>query len=262
MLISFIKGIIFFIIGLILLTILIIFGKKYLYFFPIKTIAYYNKPDDVEEIWIDHIHCWLSKKSKESEGKKLIIHCHGNAGNIGGRDWLFEEFKKTDSDLILFDYSGFGMSGKKPNEMQLYLDAQKVYDYCIDKLGYDKNKIIMYGESIGCPIAMKIAQENKINKIILQSGPYSILQIIFDRFPLGISWLLSLFVKNDFPTHKYLQKYKGKCLIIHGKNDKIIDVNHAKKLNKCNDQTELLLVEGGHNILEIDWNKIKHFVES
>lgn len=265
MIFIFSKGILFFIIGLVLLTIIILFGKKHLYFYPNIVSTYYNKPDYVEDIWVDHIHCWLrnnddSKKDKKE--RKIVIHCHGNAGNIGNRDWLFEEFKNIDCDLLLFDYSGFGMSGMKANETQLYSDAQKIYDHCINKLKYDKNNIIMYGESIGCPIAMKIAQENNINKIVLQSGPHSISQIVYDIFPFGIKWLLSLFVLNDFPTHKYLKKYKGKCLIIHGKNDKIINVDHAIKLNECNDQAELLLVDGGHNVLQIDWEKIKQFIIS
>lgn len=256
---SVLQGLLFFVIGLVLLAIIIIFGKRYLYFYPVKAVAYYNKPKDVEEIWIDHIHCWLSKRG---EGKKLVIHCHGNAGNIGNRVWLIEEFKRADCDLLLFDYSGFGMSGKKADEIQLYLDAQKVYDHCVGKLGYDKSDIIMYGESIGCPVAMRVAQENDVGKIILQSGPHSILQFIWDHFPWGVGWLLSLFVRNDFPTHRYLKQYGGKCLIIHGKDDKLIGVNHAEKLNGCSDQAELLLVEGGHNVLKLDWDKIEKFIFS
>jgi pimeloyl-ACP methyl ester carboxylesterase len=271
MALSFLKGMLFFVIGLVLLAIIIIFGKKYLYFYPIKAVSYYNKPNGVENIWIDHIHCWLSKMDAGVSdggdkggggGRKLVIHCHGNAGNIGNREWLVDEFKRVGCDLLLFDYSGFGMSGKKADEIQLYLDAQKVYDHCIGKLGYNKSEIVMYGESIGCPVAMRVAQENDVDKVILQSGPHSILQFIWDHFPWGVGWLLSLFVRNDFPTHRYLEKYGGKCLIIHGKNDKLIGVNHAEKLNGCNDQAELLLVEGGHNVLKLDWDRIEKFIGS
>mgnify|MGYP000418654172 CR=1 FL=1 len=273
MAISVLKGLLFFVIGLMLLSIIIIFGKRYMYFYPIRAAAYYNKPDHVEELWIDHIHCWLSRvngkggssgggASEEGNGKrKLIIHCHGNAGNIGNRDWLIDQFNQTGSDLLLFDYSGFGMSGKKADEIQLYMDAQKVYDHCVAKLGYNNGEIIMYGESIGCPVAMKVAKENDVKKVILQSGPHSILQFIWDHFPWGVGWLLSLFVRNDFPTHRYLEQYDGDCLIIHGKDDKLIGVNHAEKLNGCNDRAELLLVEGGHNVLKLDWNRIGKFIK-
>lgn len=267
----YLKAGIFLLIGLVLLVIIALFGKRYIYFYPIKAVAYYNKPDWVKEIWVDHIHCWLASRNENSidnsednndtiKKRKLVIHCHGNAGNIGDRDWLINKFDQAGADLLLFDYSGFGMSGKTPNENQLYSDASSVFDHCVKNLGYSVDNIIMYGESIGCPVAMKIADQKGVSKIILQSGPHSIYQFVWDHFPWGIASLLSWLVYNDFTTHKSLERFNGKCLIIHGEDDTLIKKNHAEMLNKCGKNSELVLVKGGHNELELDWGKILSFI--
>jgi len=250
---------------------IVVSGKAFIrsyYFHPSKVVSYTIKPETAVDIWIGHIHGWLCRKQKpggegDDEDRKLVIFCHGNAGNISHRDHLVEKFHKIGCDLLLFDYSGYGMSGKKPSETQFYEDAEEVYDYVIDKLKYPPEKIIFYGESIGCPVAMKTAQRKGIDKIILQSGPFSVFQFIRDRFAGMIAWLINFFVGEDFTTFMSLEAFLGKCLIIHGENDTLIGVNHAYKLQECNQEhTELKIVPGGHNDLVLDWGRIREFIQS
>lgn len=258
----------FLIIITIVITGIVVSGKAFIrsyYFHPFKAVSYPIKPETAVDIWIGHIHGWLCRKRKTPDGnqRKLVIFCHGNAGNISHRDHLVEPFHKIGCDLLLFDYSGYGMSGKKQSETQFYEDAEEVYDYVVGVLGYSPEEIIFYGESIGCPVAMKTAQRKGIDKIILQSGPFSVFQFINDRFSGMIAWLINFFVRDDFMTFMDLEAFLGKCLIIHGETDTLIGVNHAYKLQECNrEHTELKIVPGGHNDLVLDWETIREFIQS
>jgi uncharacterized protein len=266
----------FLIISVIVIVGIVVSGKAFIrsyYFHPSKAVSYTIKPETAVDIWVGHLHGWLCRKRKgqaQAQGddtdkspRKLVIFCHGNAGNISHRDHLVEPFHRIGCDLLLFDYSGYGMSGKKQSETQFYEDAEEVYDYAISVLGYNPDEIIFYGESIGCPVAMKTAQRKGIDKIILQSGPFSVFQFIRDRFSGMIAWLINFFVRDDFMTFMDLEAFLGKCLIIHGENDTLIGVNHAYKLQECNrEHTELQIVPGGHNDLVLDWGRIREFIQS
>ena len=255
------KALMLIVIGIILLVVCILFGKRWVYFYPTKVSQHAGKPKGMEDVWIEGLHGWLYTEKGSEEKRKIVIVFHGNAGHIGYRAHLLNPFKKMGVDLLLFDWSGYGMSGGSPSEDQLYSDGQKIVDWALQK-GYTKDRIVLYGESIGSPVACKVASDNGIEKLVLQSGPHSISKFIWNKFPVMIAGALSLFVRNDFPTYRYLQEFEGECLIMHGDNDQLIEPDHAEELEKCNDRAELCMVSGGHNFISLDWDKIEQFIAS
>lgn len=201
------------------------------------------------------------KCNNRSKSNYIILHCHGNAGNMFNRFYLSNKFRKIKCDLLIFDYSGYGLSSGSTSEKQMYIDTQLCFNY-LTSIGYAKCQIIMYGESIGCPIAIKIAIDNLCDKVILQSSVYSINQYIYDKFPKFISHLLTFFTKSDFRTDLYLEKYKYRCMLIHGTNDELFNPIHIVKFSELRPQIKLSLVYGDHNNLEIDWYQIHKFINS
>ena len=141
-------------------------------------------------------------------------------------------FQSIQCNLLLFDYSGYGKSGGKPSQSQLYHDVSSVLHYSQEIFQYPLHRIILYGESIGCPVAAYAATIYQVPNLILQSGPASILQYCYHKFPAWIYCFLYPMVFRDFPTSSYLNSYSGRCLIIHGNNDSLIPVHHAEILHQ------------------------------
>lgn len=205
---------------------------------------------------------------KNINSNKLILYCHGNAGNIYNRIHLFDKFKDT-SSIIMFDYRGYGLSTGTPSEKGVHNDVLAVWNYCIDKLEFEPNNITLYGCSLGCSIVLwlgKYLVKNEVilpNNIIVESGFYNLADMISTFYS---SYLVSI-VNSKFNNIKYIKKIGNKIniLIIHSKDDETINVKHAYKLKKHGkiDDNNLLIITGSHNspnINETIMYKIRSFI--
>lgn len=233
--------------------------KPFFYFHPSKEITI--TPDkfnlQFEDIYLQNdqkINGWLIKTKNKTN--TVILHCHGNAGNISNRIPISKTFVNLGYDVFVFDYRGFGNSTGKPNELGMYKDAETTWNYLNDK--YDN--IIIYGESIGCAMASHLAKDKKSNKLILQSGFTSMKQIVNDILDdiLGYNILLpyvNLYCWNELDTIEYCKKYDGKLMIIHSESDEVIPYSHGIELGKIADV--FYTCRGEHNDMIFDSDLIK-----
>ncbi len=100
-----------------------------------------------------------------SNGAKVtILYCHGNAGNIYHRLHRVRFFHRMGINFFIFDYRGYGKNGGKPDEKGLYEDAVAAYDYLTSRKDVDKNKIVVYGKSLGGPIAAEVCLRRKAGR--------------------------------------------------------------------------------------------------
>lgn len=49
----------------------------------------------------------------------------------------------------MVEYRGYGLSEGSPSEYGLYTDAQSAIDYILQRGDIDRNKIILFGRSLG-----------------------------------------------------------------------------------------------------------------
>lgn len=226
--------------------------KNYLYFQPNKDCSKYENNKDYENVFIDDIHGWLYESEEKN---KIIVYFHGNAGNIGSRINIMEQWKNQGYSIFIFDYSGYGLSKGNPSVKTFYSNAEKVMDFI---LSFQKiENVVLYGESIGCSVVSYISSKYDVNKIILQSGFISMKEIGKDFLPSFLQWILYLI--NDFDTYKFLISYKGKCLILHSKEDEIVNFRHGKKLSEIS--SDFIEMQGSHNNSIYDIKEVIQFIE-
>src|SRR5688572_20347397 len=48
--------------------------------------------------------------------RRVVLHCHGNGGNISHRLELLQILRSLELSVFLFDYRGYGLSDGRPNE--------------------------------------------------------------------------------------------------------------------------------------------------
>ena len=102
----------------------------------------------VEDCWLEtadnvRLHGWFATKGQYVNGTftpvvspSIILWCHGNAGNITDRFEKLLTMLNLPTDILLFDYRGYGRSEGTPSEEGLYLDAKAVWNYLLDKKEY------------------------------------------------------------------------------------------------------------------------------
>jgi len=233
---------------IVILFILILIVKRFAYFHPsFKFVAPIESFDDIYE---GNLHAWYKKGTTG----KVILFCHGNAGNVSHRQDKLIEFLKMGHSVLIFDYSGFGHSRGVPNENLCYANASMFVEY-LSRLGYQKENIIPYGESLGASVASYIARRYNLPCVVIESGLPSVKELIKVKFPL-LSFLKVFF--PEFNTVEYLTGYKGRIMVLHCVNDEIVPYSITEKMR--NIATISIDMEGTHNNPKIPWKKIQEFL--
>lgn len=229
--------------------VLVLIAKRFLYFKPSSDFEYPQA--NFEDIYEGEIHAWFLK----GNNNKLILFCHGNAGNISHRQEKVINLNNLGYSVLIFDYTGFGNSKGVPTESKCYHNGCMFADIFINK--YGKNNIIPYGESMGGAVASHIALRYNMPYLILESALPSIKSYISSHYKLlGII----SFLFNDFNTNDYVKKYTGKILVLHCRNDEIVYWDTTETLR--NRATKVIEMNGGHNDAQIPWNEIDRFLNN
>lgn len=227
--------------------------KQYFYFRPSRDTPQLP-PANYNNLSIAGIDCLMHQSSPQ-----IIMYCHGNSGNIYDRIHTMDAFKRRGYSIIMFDYSGYGKSTGWPSERQLYMDASIVFLH-LTKM-YAIRDIILYGESIGCPVASYVAKTFHVPKLILQCPPYNMSRVVLDMLPRFIKSCVSYLCKNDFDTSRLLRQYTGNALIMHGVDDTLIPISHGQSLARIGNHS-FVQCYGGHNDVVIDWNALERYIRN
>jgi len=174
----------------------------------------------------------------------VVLHCHGNAGNIGGRLDVCRMLLATGVNVLVFDYRGFGRSQGWPSEEGTYLDAQAAYQW-LRRRGFPANRIIPYGVSLGGGVASELALREPVGGLVLQSTFTSVTDLGAEYFPwLPVRWLGTI----RYDTRSKLPLLHVPVLIMHSRTDETVPFPHSKRNFAAANEPKLFCeLEGGHN---------------
>lgn len=236
-------------------------------YFPFKEIQFTPKNIDIpfEDVYLKtkdgyKINGWFMPCK---EARRTILFFHGNAGNIEHRLDKIKMLRDTGLNIFIIDYRGYGLSQGDPSEEGLYLDAEASYDYLINERKIDSYKIIVYGESLGCAVSVKLASEREVGALILEGAFSSAKDMAKKYYPF-----LPLFVFADrYNSWSRIRDINAPKLFIHSKEDEIVPINLAEKLyNAAECPKYFTELGGGHNTAFLDSspdyiNSIKEFIK-
>ncbi len=246
-----------FIVYPLLLIVLFVVYVKYIesksIFFPTKNIDL--TPQDLqipfEDIYIkaggsNQINGWFIPFEN---AKYTILFCHGNGGNISHRMEKITILRRSKANIFIFDYEGYGKSQGKPSEKGIYQDAQASFDYLVEMRKIDPKGIIVYGESLGCAVAIDLAWKNTIGGLILEgsfSSGKDMARIIYPFLPTALFF-------NKFNSIEKIKDIDAPKLFIHSKSDEIVPYSLAQKLfDAAREPKNFVSIRGGHNTAFID----------
>ena len=231
------------------LIIAVLLIKRFVYFQP--SLEFLPYKENYQDIYEGNLHGWFVGE----KGNKTILLCHGNSGNISHRQYLIDSLSDLGYSVLIFDYSGYGRSKGVPSETQMYHDASVFTDIL---LGFtDKNNVILYGESIGAPVAAYIARKYSIKILILDSGLPSIKKYVKSCF--GVLGSSMGFIFSEFDTVSFLKGYKGSTLVMHSVNDEIIPYITSDDVRLY--AKDVINMKGTHNDRIIEWDKLNDFIK-
>lgn len=205
-----------------------------------------------------YIHGW---HFNNFPGKKTILFCHGNSGNISHRSYIIDIAEKFELNLFIFDYRGFGKSSSIPSKDNLKEDGLLAYDYLKNK-NISSSDIIVWGESLGGFVAAWIASNRSCRSLILMSTFSALDDAVIYSYPesKSVEYIVKLAsIKIDtIPSKEYLKKIKCPVAIVHSKNDDIIPYKCSKILyDHIPHQSKILItIDGKHSAPKIKYEDL------
>lgn len=239
-------------IGLVTLCVLVIgilVIKRFVYFQPSNVMIPYK--ENYEDVSEGNLHGWFIGPKNNI----TVLICHGNAGNISHRQPIIDSLTDLGYSVMIFDYSGYGRSNGVPSETQFYQDASVFVTILLTYT--DKSNIVLYGESIGAPVAAHIAVKYNIDTLILDSGLPSVKKYIQNKF--GIIGILFGFIFSEFNTEEYLKVYRGNTLVLHSTTDDVISYSITDIMRQYASDT--INIYGTHNNRSIPWEQVDLFIK-
>ncbi|XP_066152374.1 alpha/beta hydrolase domain-containing protein 17B [Euwallacea fornicatus] len=182
-----------------------------------------------------------------STARFTILFSHANAVDLGQMSSFYYGLgTRMNCNIFSYDYSGYGVSGGKPSEKNLYADIDAAWQALRTRFGISPENIILYGQSIGTVPTVDLAARYEVGAVILHSPLVSGMKVAFPN--TRRTWFF-----DAFPSIDKIPKVNSPTLIIHGTQDDVIDFSHGLTIfEKCPKAVEPLWVEGaGHNDIEL-----------
>jgi len=204
-------------------------------------------------------HAIIADYTINPAAKYTVIYNHGNAVDLSGLQRLKQQFIEHNYSIIMYDYSGYGLSAGEPSEQQVYNDSQAVYDYLIKKQHLQPNQIIIYGHSLGSAVATNLALNHSAAALILIS-PFTSAFRVKTFYPI--------LPFDKFRTISKLPKVHIPLLLMHSRDDKIIPVSHGKTLFAIANQPKhaVWFDHAGHNGISHQgkafWQPLQTFINT
>jgi fermentation-respiration switch protein FrsA (DUF1100 family) len=231
----------------------------YLYVVQARLIYFPDLPSrDVEATPADIRFAYESLQLKTADGETLgawfipapqargtLLYLHGNGGNIGHRLDPIAVFHQLGLNILIFDYRGYGASTGKPNEAGTYQDALTAWTYLTERRGIPAKEIVLFGESLGGPIAAWLAVRHPPAALMIYASFTSapdMAQQLYRFLPAR------LLVRYRYDTRQALANVNCPVLIMHSRDDEIIPFSHGQALFEAARQPKRFLeLRGGHN---------------
>jgi len=164
--------------------------------------------------------------------KPHILFFHGNGEIAEDYDDIGEVYINFGLNFIVSDYRGYGRSSGIPGIASMFADAHAVFNHFSDWRNQNRRTgpLWIMGRSLGSAPAIELAASypKQITGLIIESGFAHTIELL-QR--LGIN--TNRFGIEDaavFSNAAKLLRFSGPTLIIHGRHDQIIPLQHGKDL--------------------------------
>jgi fermentation-respiration switch protein FrsA (DUF1100 family) len=178
------------------------------------------------------------------EDKPVIVYFQGNGGALNLRAERFKKLTADGTGLVALNYRGYGGSDGKPSEAGIILDARAAYDFAAGRYGAER--IVLWGESLGSGVAVALAAEKPVARVVLES-PYSSIADV----AASVYWFVPvrLMLGDTFRSDERIAKVTVPVLVVHGERDTLIRIGFAERLYEMvrGPKQFIRLPNAGHN---------------
>ena len=253
---------------LLIIAALIVAGYWALLFLSQRSIAFPSpslgsappRPADAEPIWLEseagRTEAWFLAPTGPSSGPAgLVLFAHGNAELIDDWPAEFAQPRSWGLAVLLVEYPGYGRSGGRASRRTIEASFRSAFDWAAARPDIDSRRIILYGRSIGGGAVGALILKRPAAALILESTFTNT-----TAFAAGFG-APGFLVLDRFDNLHVITTFRGPRLIVHGKHDEVVPVEHGRRLAAAAG-IPLHELPCGHNDCPRPWPIVKTFLEA
>jgi uncharacterized protein len=187
-----------------------------LFFFQ-RSLIYFPQPSSLgssSQIRLPVDSAELRVSVRPLAGPHALIYFGGNAEDVSA-SLMSLSTAFPDHAVFLMHYRGYGGSSGAPSEPALQADALKLFD----KIHSEHPNIVVVGRSLGSGIAIRVATQRPVSRLVLVT-PYNSLQdLAAAQFPIfPVRWLLA----DKYESGRYAPLVRAPTTLIAAEHDEVI----------------------------------------
>jgi uncharacterized protein len=159
------------------------------------------------------------------DAQPIFLYFHGNGGSLRWRDERFRALIADGSGLVALSDRGYGGSSGQPTETGLIEDAATAYSFAVAR--YPAERLVLWGESLGSAVAIALAAEKPVGRLVLEAPFTSAADVGASHF-----WFVPvrIMMKDQFRSDLRVGKVTAPALVVHGENDAVVPVTLGERL--------------------------------
>lgn len=170
----------------------------------------------------ERLYAWHIPPATE---RPLILYFQGNGGGLDLRARRFAKLAADGFGVLALNYRGYGGSGGTPSEAGILRDAAAAYEFAVAR--YPAERILVWGESLGTGVAVAVAADRKVARVLLESPFTSTADVaaaIYFFVPVR------LLMHDQFRSDLRIARVTVPVLILHGERDVTVPIRFAERL--------------------------------
>lgn len=195
------------------------------------------------------LNAWFVAASGPSPRPTVLVFS-GNAGNRAYRAPLAAAVQRHGIQVLLVDYRGYGGNPGTPTQGGLASDSRAARAYLVSRPDVDASQLVYFGESLGTAVAVDLAADHAPAALVLRSPFTSMADVGQYHYPfLPVRRLL----RDRFAAIDQIRRVRVPLLVIAGGNDRIVPIDHSRRLYDAANEPKTLLVipNADHNDYEL-----------
>lgn len=178
------------------------------------------------------------------DDQPVVLYFQGNGGGLNLRADRFRRLTAGGIGLLALNYRGYGGSSGSSTETGLIEDALATYEFAAAR--YPPARIALWGESLGTGVAVALAAQRPVARIVLESPFSSIADVA-----ASVYWFVPvrLLIKDPFRSDLRIGKVTAPVLVLHGERDAVVPIRFGERLYAMIRAPKrfVRLAEAGHN---------------
>jgi uncharacterized protein len=180
-------------------------------------------------------------------GHPVVLYFHGNGDFLAGFFGRFHDLISDGTGIVALSYRGYAGSSGQPSEAGLLKDAAAAYAFTVAR--YRPERIVAWGFSLGTGVAVALAADQPVGRLILEAPYTSTADVAASLF-----WFLPvrLVMRDQFRSDERIARVKIPLLIMHGGRDPAIPIRFGERLFALAHEPKQFVrfPEGGHENLQ------------